>query len=609
MLENVKSIEDLKKIPKEKLQELAEEIREKIISVVSLNGGHLASNLGSVELTISLHYVFNMPDDKIIFDVGHQCYTHKILTGRYFSINTLRTKNGLSGFTRRKESIYDLVDSGHSSTSISQACGFTIADKLKNKSSHTIVVIGDGALTGGIAYEGLNFAGHRELPLLVILNDNDMSISKNVGAIAKHIAKLTLTKPYQILTDLYIKAVTKKKGIIKFLFWFAKKFEKALKIYFDFENIFTNMGFDYIGPIDGHNISDLIDIFTKIKYNVKRPILLHIKTIKGKGFNEAEDNPCKFHGVSPCNINSTKKYETFTEIFGDEIVKLGEKYNNLIAITAAMEDGTGLTNFKNKFPERFFDVGIAEQHAVTFASTLGYSGFRPIFAVYSTFLCRAIDMIIQDIAISKSPVIFAIDRAGIVGEDGETHQGQFDISYLKMIPDITIMAPADGEELRIMLNYAYNLNKPVAIRYPKDIAYSSVLKEHPPIEEYPFIEIRDGKDILIIVIGPFIDDANEAIEQLKKDYGLLYLRILKPIPIDSLLKKIKKYKKLLIIEENVKSGSVTEEIASLLLKNSIFVKLESINIPDKFIEHDKRKNILAELDFCIEGIKKRINSL
>ena len=317
MLENIKSLDDLKKIPLKDLSKLAEEIREKIISVVSLNGGHLASNLGSVELIIALHYVFNMPEDKIIFDVGHQSYTHKILTGRLSQIDTLRIKNGLSGFTRRRESIYDLVDSGHSSTSISQACGFTIADKFQNKNGHTIVVIGDGALTGGVAYEGLNFAGHKELPLLVILNDNEMSIGKNVGAISKHIAKLTLTKPYQILTDLYIKAVTKKKGVIKFLFWFAKKFEKALKIYFDFENIFTNMGFDYIGPIDGHNINDLIDIFTKIKYNVKRPILLHIKTIKGKGLNEAEDDPCKFHGISPCitDKDSYKKYKTLQMCF------------------------------------------------------------------------------------------------------------------------------------------------------------------------------------------------------------------------------------------------------------------------------------------------------
>ncbi|HOJ63380.1 MAG TPA: 1-deoxy-D-xylulose-5-phosphate synthase [Spirochaetota bacterium] len=610
MLENIKSLDDLKKIPLKDLSKLAEEIREKIISVVSLNGGHLASNLGSVELIIALHYVFNMPEDKIIFDVGHQSYTHKILTGRLSQIDTLRIKNGLSGFTRRRESIYDLVDSGHSSTSISQACGFTIADKFQNKNGHTIVVIGDGALTGGVAYEGLNFAGHKELPLLVILNDNEMSIGKNVGAISKHIAKLTLTKPYQILTDLYIKAVTKKKGVIKFLFWFAKKFEKALKIYFDFENIFTNMGFDYIGPIDGHNINDLIDIFTKIKYNVKRPILLHIKTIKGKGLNEAEDDPCKFHGISPCitDKDSYKKYKTFTDVFSEEIVKLGEKYSDIIAITAAMEDGTGLKEFKNRFPDRFFDVGIAEQHAVTFSSTLAYSGLRPVFAVYSTFLARAVDMVIQDIAISKAPVIFAIDRAGIVGEDGETHQGQFDITFLKMIPNITIMAPADGEELKLMLNYAYKLNRPVAIRYPKDIAYSS-LKSHPDIENNPFIVIREGREKLVIVIGNFIDDANEAINQLNMDYGLIYLRILKPLPYDSLLEEIKKYNKILIIEENVRSGSVTEEIACLLLKNSIFIKLDSINLPDKFIEHDKKKNILNELGFCIEGIKKKLTAL
>ncbi len=609
ILENINSLEDLKKIPVEKLKELAEEIREEIISVVSLNGGHLASNLGAVELTIALHYVFNMPDDKIIFDVGHQCYTHKILTGRFQQLKTLRTKNGLSGFTRRKESIYDLVDSGHSSTSISQASGFAISEKFKNSNNHIIVVIGDGSLTGGIAFEGLNFAGNKELPLLIILNDNSMSISKNVGAISKHIAKLTLTKPYQLLTDLYIKAMTKKKGIIKFLFWFAKKFEKALKIYMDFENIFTNMGFDYIGPIDGHNLNDLIDILTKIKYNVKRPILLHLKTVKGKGLEEAEDNPCKFHGISPC-VTKDKKNLTFTEVFSEEIVKLGEKYSDIITITAAMEDGTGLVKFKERFPDRFFDVGIAEQHAVTFASTLAYSGFKPVFAVYSTFLTRAIDMIIQDVAISKAPVIFAIDRAGIVGEDGETHQGQFDITFLKMIPNITIMAPCDETELRLMLNYAYNIKKPVAIRYPKDISQFSCLnKSHPSIEENPFVILNQGEEILIIVIGNFVEDAKNAIKELNKNIGLIYLRILKPLPEEKLVNEIKKYKKLLIIEENTKAGSISEEIAFLLLKNSIFIKIDSINLPDKFIEHDKRKNILAEYDFCIEGIKKRINSL
>lgn len=607
IIEKINSLEEFKKLPKEDLKKLVEEIREEIISVVSINGGHLASNLGAVELTVALHYVFNMPEDKIIFDVGHQCYTHKILTGRFGQIKTLRNKNGLSGFTRRKESIYDLVDSGHSSTAISQATGFCIADKFKKINNHTIVVIGDGALTGGIAYEGLNFSGHRELPLLIILNDNSMSISKNVGAISKHIAKLTLTKPYQLLTDLYIKAITQKKGMIKFFFWFAKKFEKVLKLYLNFENIFTNMGFDYIGPLDGHNLYELIDIFTKIKDNVKRPLVLHLKTIKGKGLNEAEDKPDKFHGIAPSKMIKEKSL-TFTDIFSDEIVKLGEKYNDIIAITAAMEDGTGLKAFKNRFPERFFDVGIAEQHAVTFASTLAYSGFRPIFAVYSTFLIRAIDMIIQDIAISSAPVIFAIDRAGIVGEDGETHQGQFDITFLKMIPNITIMAPCDENELRLMLNYAYNIKKPVAIRYPKEIVnFSSLNNTHPPLEEYPFIVLNEGEEILIIVIGNFIEEAKIAIKELNKNIGLLYLRILKPLPEASLLNKIKKYKKILIIEENITSGSITEEISFLLLKNSIFIEIDSINLPDTFIEHDKRKNILAYYDFSIEGIKKRIN--
>lgn len=614
MLENINGPEDLKKVPAEKLSELASEIRAKIIETMSRNGGHLASNLGIVELSIALHYVFDAPKDKIVFDVGHQSYTHKILTGRAVDFDTIRSRNGISGFTRISESIYDSVDSGHSSTSISQAAGFAIAHKLNGIDSHTIVVIGDGSLTGGVAFEGLNFTGNREIPIIIILNDNDMSIGKNVGAISKHFTRLTVSKFYQNLTDSYIRAVTKRKGIVKFFFWFAKKIESVLKLLFGFENIFTNLGFEYIGPIDGHNIDDLVTILSKIKLNVKRPILLHIKTVKGKGFKLAEGNPANFHGVTPFTMSDgliePKIEKTFTEIFSEKIVEMGNNHKNIIAITAAMEDGTGLKLFAAKFPDRFFDVGIAEQHAVSFCSTLGYSGFRPVFAVYSTFLSRAIDQVIQDVCISKSPVIFAIDRAGISGPDGETHQGQFDISLLKTIPNIVIMAPCDAMELKIMFDYAYSLNAPCAIRYPKGTAEKSQLdNNHPDINKNPLVVLKKGSNTAVIAVGPFVSEVKKATEDLNDEIGLAYLRILKPLPEGKIIEFISSHKNIVVIEESVYSGSVSEEIAALISKNGLNIKFSSINIPDKFIEHDTRGNILSTLGFDAAGIKRALQKM
>ena len=612
MLENINSPDDLKKIPKDKLKTLCKEIREKIISVMSRNGGHLASNLGVVELITAIHYVFNAPDDTIIFDVGHQSYVHKLLTGRNKNFESIRLRDGLSGFPRRKESIYDPVDSGHSSTAISSACGFACANKIQDKNNNIVAVIGDGALSGGEAFEGLNHIGHLKLPVIVIVNDNEMSIGKNVGAISKHIGELTASRPYQKLTDLYYDVMKKDKGLVRFIFWFAKKIEKVLKIFLGYENIFLNLGFEYIGPIDGHNVEELITILTKIKHNVKRPILLHVKTTKGKGFKLAEGNPTAFHGVTPyLMVNGKieiKESKTFTDIFAEKIVEMGEKYKDVVAVTAAMEEGTGLNLFNLKFPDRFFDVGIAEQHATTFCAALGYGGLRPVFSVYSTFLMRAVDQIIQDICISKSPVIFAIDRAGIVGADGETHQGQFDISTLKMMPNMTILSPCDATELKMMFEYAYNLKSPVAIRYPKDVATQSQLNHyHPDIEKNPFVLLKEGKDLLIVVVGTFVDMVNDAATKLAEsgvNCGILYLRVLKPIPTESLVAEIAKYKGVLVIEENIFSGSVAEEISSLIATSENKIKFNSINLPDKFIEHDTRKNILSKLGFEKENIVK-----
>jgi 1-deoxy-D-xylulose-5-phosphate synthase len=618
MLDEIKSPEDLKKIPVNKLKDLCSEIREKIISVMTRNGGHLASNLGVVELTTAIHYVFKTPDDMIIFDVGHQCYTHKILTGRNREFETIRIKDGLSGFPRKKESVYDPVDSGHSSTSISSAAGFAMANKLNGGNSHIVVVIGDGALSGGEAFEGLNYIGHLDLPMVVILNDNEMSISKNVGSISRHIGKLTVSKPYQKLTDIYHNIMKKKKGPLKFLFWFAKKFEKGLKLFLGYENIFLNLGFEYIGPIDGHNLDELVYILKEIRANVKRPVLLHVKTVKGKGFSLAEVNPTKFHGVTPKMMSGekmeVKDEKTFTDVFADKIVDLGEKHSEVVAITAAMGEGTGLIRFRDKYPERFFDVGIAEQHAVTFCGGLSIGGLKPVFAVYSTFLQRAIDQIIQDICISGIPAIFAIDRAGIVGSDGETHQGVFDLTYLKMIPNMNILVPCDAAELQMMMEYAYQLDRPAAIRYPRDHADESQTDFfHPPVMQNPYLKIMEGGSLLVIVVGPFVKLAREALEEIREEFnvecGLIYLRIIKPLPEEGLLAEISKYRSLLVIEENVLSGSFSEEISSLLLRRKIDVDFDSINLPDYFIEHDTRKNLLNKLGYNRENMVRLAKGL
>lgn len=617
LLKKIKSPKDLKKLTKKELVPLCQEIREKIISVMSRNGGHLASNLGAVELSTAMHYVFDSPKDKIIFDVGHQSYTHKILTGRYNEFDTIRMKDGLSGFPRRKESIYDPVDTGHSSTSISSAVGFAAANKIKKTDDHIIVVIGDGALTGGESYEGMNFTGHLELPLIVILNDNDMSIGKNVGAVSNFLNKIAVSNMYQRITGFIDKRLKKASGLLRALLRFIVKLKRGFKILVEYENLFTSLGFEYIGPINGHDINELIYIFDHVKKNIKHPVLLHLKTIKGKGFPMAEGNPSAFHGVTPYLMVSgkieLKSEKTFTEIFAEKIVEMGKKYKDIVAITAAMESGTGLNLFKMEFPERFFDVGIAEQHAVSFASTLAYSGLKPVLAVYSTFLLRGIDQIVQDVCISSAPVIFAIDRGGIVGTDGETHQGQFDISYLNMIPNINILAPCDATELKMMLDHAYSINGPVAIRYPKDNAESTQLDNyHPSIKENPYVYVKNGSDLLILIIGPFVNSAKEYINDQKcemYDIGLIYLRVLKPLNEEEIINEISKYRSVLIIEENVFSGSVSEKIGALIAKNKIKTAFSSINLPDDFIEHDTRKNLLTKYGFDKEGINKRSQEL
>lgn len=609
MLENINSLNDYKKLSKDQLPPLACEIRERIIDVMKKNGGHLASNLGVVELVMAIHYVFESPSDRIIFDVGHQSYTHKILTGRNNQFDTIRKAGGLSGFTRRAESEHDPIDSGHASSSISQATGFAQAMALSGVNNRVLAIIGDGALTGGEAFEGLNYCGHAGLPVVIILNDNEMSIGNNVGAVSKYINKLAVTKFYQSITDDFEKTLKKTKNWLNCILNIINKLKKGFKLLFDYENIFTAFGFDYIGPIDGHNLEELIYIFEKVKKNVKHPVLLHVKTVKGKGFLQAEGDPSKFHGVTPDMMHNCK-YEikdnvTFTDIFGSKLTDMGKTHKDIVAITAAMETGTGLTQFHLNFPDRFYDVGIAEQHAVSFSAALSYSGYRPFIAIYSTFLMRAIDQICQDVCISKAPVIFMIDRGGIVGADGETHHGQFDISYLRMLPNITILVPCNAVELELMMEYAYSLKTPVAIRYPRgSVDINDRSFEKIDINDNHFVLKSSGDSILFIVVGPFVDDVVSVVDEFGSKGGVIYLRFAKPLPLEKLKTHILNYKKVVVVEESVYNGSVSQEIGSYISNMPCDIKFSSINIPDCFIPHGKRDEILNDIGFSKDAYRQ-----
>ncbi len=604
-LSEITSLQDFKTIPSKELPQLAQEIREKIIETTRANGGHLASNLGVVELTMAIHHVFDIPDDMLVFDVGHQCYTHKLLTGRYSEFDNIRLESGISGFLRREESEYDMVDSGHASSSISQVAGFAQAARLKGKANKSIAVIGDGALSGGVAFEGLNFCANEKLPVLIIINDNEMSIDKNVNPINKYINRLAVSNFYHTLYRCMHKGLHFR-FLQRLLYWT----DRVVKAVFNFDNIFTNMGFDYVGPVDGHNIDELIYIFNHAKRHVTKPIVVHVKTVKGRGFKPAEDNPSFYHGVSPNFDKPKSKRKSFTSVFSEKILSMAIQHSDIVAVTAAMESGTGLSSFHECFPNRFFDVGIAEQHAVSFASTMAYAGFCPVVAIYSTFLMRAIDQICQDVCISRAPVIFMVDRAGIVGADGETHNGQFDISYLRMLPNISILAPCDAMELRLMLEWAYEQNNPVAIRYPRGVAVESQFDEsmnHLPVEGCFMQHLREACDVLVIATGVFVDIALEAAQVSDIDCGVLYLRLIKPLQGKVLFDIISGYKKVVVVEENSFAGSVSEEIATLIAINKSRIQFDSINIPNGFVCHGERESILKRLGFSVEGILSKLS--
>ena len=612
ILDKINSPDDLKKIPLEQLPELAREIREKIISVVSRTGGHLASNLGVVELTLALHYVFNSPKDKIIWDVSHQCYTHKILTGRKDGFDNLRQYEGLSGFTKRTESEYDPFGAGHASTSISSALGMACARDQKGEDYKVVAVIGDGALTGGIAFEGLNNTGAQRKDLLVILNDNTMSISPNVGAISKYLTGLLTDEKYNKLKKEVWDLVGKFKRRDKIRAMVAQV-EESVKGFLVPGIIFEKLGFRYFGPIGGHEVNQLIRTLEQLK-NLKGPILLHLLTQKGKGYKFAEEDSPRFHGIGKFDKVTGESNDagkiTYTDVFGQTMVKLAERDEKVVAITAAMCLGAGLLDFSLKFPKRFFDVGIAEQHATTFACGLAACGLKPVFAVYSTFLQRAYDQVIHDMALQNLPVILTIDRSGLVGEDGPTHHGAFDLSYLRQIPNIVVLAPKDGNELKDMLYTAVTWGKsPLAIRYPRTAIPDKRIKEdfkQIPLDRWEVL--REGKNLLILATGSMVYPALEAADKLYPEgieAEVVNCRVLKPMDEKYLLYSLKRFDKVLTVEENSLAGGFGSAVAEFIMeKGPLNVKLKRMGIPDKFIPHGSRKVLLNSLGLDVEGIIK-----
>ena len=608
LLDTINTLDDFKNLDKKNLPKLASDIREFLVDNISKTGGHLAPNLGVVELTMALHYVFNSPEDKIIFDVGHQCYVHKILTGRKDKFSTLRKYNGLSGFPKTRESIHDTFDTGHSSTSISAALGIATANMLNGNNNHAIAVIGDGALTGGLAFEGLNNSKIENTNLIVILNDNQMSISPSVGNLSSYLNKIRSNKLY----------TSSKKGIKNFLYHipflgkylikFIESIKNAIREFILPQSVmFEQFGFNYLGPIDGHDINDLIDILERAK-TTQKPVLIHVITKKGKGYKFAEENPDKFHAVSKFNKETGEIIKntngSYSKTFGNSLCNLAEKNNKLVAITAAMPDGTGLNEFSQKYPKRFFDVGIAEEHAVSFASGLAKQGFIPVFAVYSTFLQRSYDQIIHDVALQKLHVIFAIDRAGIVGSDGETHHGIFDLSYLSHIPNLVILAPKSAKELEKMLEFAVNYNGPIAIRYPRD-GYVEELKEtNLPIKICKSEILQEGNDMTIIGFGKTVSTAIK-ISEIRKDKSieLINLRFLKPLDKETILKSIRKTKNVIVIEDNIINGGVCTAIKDLI-SNEKEINAKYFAYPDEFIKHGTNEEIETEFKLSAEEIAK-----
>ncbi len=613
MLERIQKKNDIKQLNPEELTELAEEIREFLIEKTSKSGGHLASNLGVVELTIAMHRMFDLPKDKIIWDVGHQSYTHKLLTGRKDQFDTLRKYGGISGFPKRKESDCDAFDTGHSSTSISAGLGYVKARDLRGGDYSVISVIGDGSLTGGMAYEALNNAAQLETNFIIVLNDNHMSISENVGGMSRYLARLRTADLYTGLKKGVTRTLERVPKVGERMIAHIRKTKSSIKQLVVPGMFFEDMGITYLGPIPGHDIGALYKAFGEAK-KIDGPVLLHVMTKKGKGYEPAEKAPDVFHGIGPFDIETgkplgDKKKDTCTDVFGKVLCDEAKKRDNLVAITAAMADGTGLSRFKKMYPKRFFDVGIAEEHGVTFAAGLAAGGMKPVFAVYSSFLQRGYDQMIHDVGLQNLPVVFAVDRAGLVGSDGETHQGIFDLSYLSSIPNMTVMSPKHKWELADMLRFALDYDGPIALRYPRGSAFDGYEQYREPISLGRSEMIHEEEDIALFSVGHMFETAVKVRERIKeKGYGctLVNARFIKPLDRECIRRLSEDHRLIAVIEENVVSGACSQRTAEFVSSENLPVKVLPCALADQYVEHGSVDVLRKETGLDEESLARKI---
>ena len=613
ILDKIKKPNDIHKIPLAEFPQLAEEIRSFLIESVSRTGGHLASNLGVVELTLALHNVLDFPDDKLIWDVGHQAYTHKILTGRKGEFETLRKEGGLSGFPKRGESNCDSFDAGHSSDSISAGLGYVYARDFLGENYHVVSVIGDGALTGGMAYEALNNAAELETNFIIVLNDNNMSISPNVGGMSNYLSAIRTAEAYTGMKMSLNKAVKKIPRVGTAMVDAVRRTKSSIKQLFIPGMLFENMGLTYLGPVDGHNMRQMMRLFNEAK-RVKGPVVVHVLTEKGRGYEPARQNPDMFHGIGPFDIKTGKPTQKkvcpgYTDVFADALCQVAAEEEKLVAITAAMPDGTGLVEFGKRFPDRFFDVGIAEEHAVSFAAGLALGGLVPVVAIYSSFLQRAVDQILHDVCMQKLHVIFAVDRAGLVGADGETHQGCFDLSYLSMMPNMTVLAPKNDRELEEMLAFAVSFDGPIAIRYPRGSAHQGLREYQAPVEYGRSEIIRKGKKIAVLGVGSMIPSCMEICKGLKDDgYDPTFVnaRFVKPLDVDLLDELAKDHSLFVTVEENVKSGGYGEHVSAYMEACHPEIRVLSAAVWDRFVPQGNVESLRSRIGLGVEDIRQAI---
>lgn len=613
VLEKIQKANDIKNLEPEELEVLAKEIRSFLIEKISCTGGHLASNLGVVELTIALHLALDFPEDKLIWDVGHQAYTHKILTGRKDEFKNLRQEGGLSGFPKRSESPCDAYDAGHSSNSISAGLGYVHARDILGQKHHVVSVIGDGALTGGMAYEALNNAAELKTNFIIIINDNNMSISRNVGGMSTYLSALRTAEAYTGMKMGVTKALKKVPKVGTALVDTMRKTKSSVKQLFIPGMLFENMGLTYLGPVDGHNMRQMMKLFNEAK-RVEGPVVVHVLTKKGRGYEPASAHPDRFHGTGPFDIKTgrvlqKKTVPGYTDVFSKALVSLGEKNKKLTAITAAMPDGTGLVEFSRRFPDRFFDVGIAEEHAVSFAAGLALGGLVPVVAIYSSFLQRAVDQILHDVCMQKLHVIFAVDRAGLVGADGETHQGCFDLSYLSMMPNMTVLAPKNDRELEEMLAFAVSFDGPIAIRYPRGSAHQGLREYQVPVEYGRSEIIRKGKKIAVLGVGSMIPSCMEICKGLKDDgYDPTFVnaRFVKPLDVDLLDELAKDHSLFVTVEENVKSGGYGEHVSAYMEACHPEIRVLSAAVWDRFVPQGNVESLRSRIGLGVEDIRQAI---